>query len=1284
MEGTDEPEDMPTLQAVIMTLPVHGNLYSSADDSHIQEINTLVPAREVYYRPTPYYFGPDSFQFAIIDQVGALSANTETSQIDVVYRNFPPTAAFTSHVVVDQNDRVTISGMTGSDPDPISTSTLTAYIDTFPVGGVLYQADGTTPIGSDGEVTDSSFHVVYIPNVNVNGPASFTFYVDDGAAANSQSNIVSVPITVNFVDQPPTVEDVSKEMTQNQATALSFDLPVDDIDTDLENDVSVFLTSLPTSSFVVVKSGGVAAQVGQAISYPFTLSLEVIPGPNRFGDNIQFTYKASDQTQSSTVATVTVDVARITLPPTVSAVSPVTVTRGETLTLTLNAASTQPMSGNKVAFTVTDFNKGTDSHANSGVFKYGSTAFPASAPVTVASNLDTALSLSTTVTFTAPNYADGTNFATLTFTANDNGVAAQAPVTVQVDIAPNNNPVATPVARVNLLEDGESSLFALEGTDVDAVDSPALTVVVLTVPANGNLYASGSSDPVAALATFPAGTQFHYVPTPLFHGQNTLSFVVADLLGARSNPETVELQVAHVNHRPVALFQPISGLQNTDITITLSSTDLDGDNTEAYVTKLPADGILKQANGAALPASTSSTNPTLVNGWTLIYTPPHNQHGANFAKFDFFVKDDSGDTDTEKSQDVTAPITIVHVNQPPTSQDFTLVVEQDIAKEVTIATQDDDSTQVSITIKSFPTRGTLSLPNGAPVTASNPSLGYARQVVYTPPAGQSDRDLVTPDPFDTFSFIAVDDALAPSLAMYTATVSVNPARPKPILIPDPVIVNIIDSSKVLLYVYENQPKEIPLKGKSFDFASYGISLKTLPTTGVLSYNFYNTESGYTPVDLDEPISIDDRSDPYKLVYTPALNVFGEEITNFTVVAFDGNGDSEILTVIITIIHVNVAPVLTPLSYSVIPIGADETTFAAPTTSAPWASRSTLVGMKNQALLISWNVTDSDSPWSIIQSQILAYPAQGLMYSVQSTADGFTVGDVIQVTDDARNPTVPRDSNDGLWRMLFRPVRDGFGVVYAVFSINARDDYSAPTLTFTEIIRIKTFNLPPTVTFTQSEYAFGSDSGLVSGTTVSDPDAGFQNLFVSVTLSKEDGTEPSAGQLQINYAPTNPAKTFCHFSNFTINCTDTLPKINSYLASITINSVASSDLAALVLTVFVDDLGNGADLSQKADPVQLKAASLTATQSVSLGFTVPSPSILPSSNTQAMTGIIAGAAAAGVGAAAGVYLVIRRKKRPMEGFFGEDAFANTMITDSALYEGDANRQFDNPLYEEGEV
>ncbi|MEL7626572.1 MAG: Ig-like domain-containing protein [Anaerolineaceae bacterium] len=224
-------------------------------------------APNMTYTPDANWFGTDSFTFSVSD--GTLVSNTATVTITVSSTNDAPVAA--SQTVTTAEDTALDITLTAAD---VEGDPLTFAIDTQPANGSVVLVGNVA---------------TYTPNPNYNGTDSFTFRANDGTA---DSNIATVTITVTPVNDAPVAVDDS--YTTAFETALTVTAPgVLTNDTDADGD------SLTSSIVRAPSNGTVTLNADGSFTYtPIT----------GFSGVDTFTYKVSDGTFDSNVATVSITV----------------------------------------------------------------------------------------------------------------------------------------------------------------------------------------------------------------------------------------------------------------------------------------------------------------------------------------------------------------------------------------------------------------------------------------------------------------------------------------------------------------------------------------------------------------------------------------------------------------------------------------------------------------------------------------------------------------------------------------------------------------------------------------------------------------------------------------------------------------------------------------------------------------------------------------------------------------------------------------------------------------
>lgn len=252
LKGEDMDDD--TVIYSVVTGPAHGALSGTAPN--------------LTYTPNRDFYGPDSFTFKVNDGV-ADSAPTTVS-ITITAANDRPMAA-NDNITLTEDEPAAIA-LRGVDPDG---NRLTYSIVTKPFHGSL---SGIEP------------NVVYEPELNFNGPDSFTFKVNDGTA---DSVIGTISITVTGLADAPIANNAS--VTAKEDENLAIILTGDDPDGD-------------PITYSVLRNPTHGTLTGMAPTVTYT------PDPN-FSWLDSFTFRVNDGTADSAPATVSISVTPVNDPP---------------------------------------------------------------------------------------------------------------------------------------------------------------------------------------------------------------------------------------------------------------------------------------------------------------------------------------------------------------------------------------------------------------------------------------------------------------------------------------------------------------------------------------------------------------------------------------------------------------------------------------------------------------------------------------------------------------------------------------------------------------------------------------------------------------------------------------------------------------------------------------------------------------------------------------------------------------------------------------------------------
>jgi VCBS repeat-containing protein/predicted outer membrane repeat protein len=246
--GNDTDTDGDPLTAVLNSSTTHGTLTFNSDGSFD-------------YTPALNYNGSDSFTYHAND--GALNSSIATVSITITPVNDAPVANSQSVTTAEDTLKAITLTATDVDGDPLTWSIVTP-----PAHGAL---TGTAP------------NLNYTPNLNYNGPDSFTFKVRDGTV---DSNIATVSITITPVNDAPVANPQSVTTTEDTAKAITLTA------TDVEGDTL-------TWSIVTPPAHGTLTGTAPALTYT--------PDANYNGPD-SFTFKVNDGHVDSNVATVTITV----------------------------------------------------------------------------------------------------------------------------------------------------------------------------------------------------------------------------------------------------------------------------------------------------------------------------------------------------------------------------------------------------------------------------------------------------------------------------------------------------------------------------------------------------------------------------------------------------------------------------------------------------------------------------------------------------------------------------------------------------------------------------------------------------------------------------------------------------------------------------------------------------------------------------------------------------------------------------------------------------------------
>ncbi|HET9665256.1 MAG TPA: Ig-like domain-containing protein, partial [Desertimonas sp.] len=427
------------------------------------------------YAPVANFHGSDSFTYTITDGQGEIDTATVTVAVTAV--NDTP-AAFGDAQTTAEDTTLSASVPAATDVD----------------GDVLtYQLVDTT----EGLDLDPDGSYTYSPPANFHGQVSFTYRASDTVAS---SNLATVTITVTPVNDAPVAFDDTETTAEDSTLSASVPAAVD-----VDGDALTYALELGTIGLSFEADG----------SYTYS------PPANLHGQ-VSFTYRASDGTASSNLATVTI---------TVTAVNDAPVAEDASVTTPEDTPVGLVFAGSDVDGDVLSFEVVTEPEHGTLV---GTTYTPA---------LD----------YHGPD--------SITFRASDGTLTDDAVVTITVTPV-NDAPVA-----------GDDEATTTEDTPVD--------VAVLandTDADGGTLIVTDFTQPEQGTVSANANGTLEYAPNADFHGSDSFTYTISDGQGG-SDTASVFVTVTPVNDPPEAFDDAQSTAEDTTLTASVpAADDVEGDS----------------------------------------------------------------------------------------------------------------------------------------------------------------------------------------------------------------------------------------------------------------------------------------------------------------------------------------------------------------------------------------------------------------------------------------------------------------------------------------------------------------------------------------------------------------------------------------------------------------------------------------------------------------------------------------------------------------------------------
>jgi len=798
---------------------------------------------KVIYKPNPDFYGNDSFDFTVHDDI--VESASATISIEVKPLPDPP-AANAQTVVVDEDTNVKIT-LTGNDVDG---DIISFKVVKSPLNGLL---SGTTP------------NLLYTPNHNFFGKDSFDFITNDGMF---DSQTAEVSITVNPIPDPP----IAKPLELNLDEDASIDLTL--IGQDPDDDKLIFsIISEP-------KYGSLSGT---------TPSLKYTPKADFFGKD-SFTYNVFDGIFTSNSAIVSFEVNPVPDPP-VADSKLVIVNEDQGTEIALTGSDPD---GDSITFRVIAFPKkgalsgdppkpiytpnteffGEDSFsfsANDGVFESNVAVIniivraiddpPIAKPQSVTLDEDSSIKiilegedpegkpirfriinppLYGSMTGTAPDliYKPNPDFSgkdSFTFTVNDGVFDSITPATVEIIVNPQPDPPSAKSLSFTIDED-QSASITLIGRDPD---NDVLTYKIIDVPMNGTI---SGTPPILT-----------YSPKPNFYGNDSFVYLVNDGV-FDSNKAIVDITIRSVPDPPVVYPQSIVTHEDQSINIALTGSDPDGDAIKFKIMSSPKNGTL------------SGTPPSI------IYTPKPDFYGTD--SFTFFANDGAFDSELGLIS-----ITVIAVNDPPIAEPQSIILDEDTSKKIILKGKDTEGSPITFKVVDKPSNGVLE----ETITG----------LTYTP----------YPNFFgnDSFTFVANDGEINSELA--TVNIKVNPIPDPPVS--DSKIYTLDEDTTIKIVLTGTDPDGDKLTFKVISNPRHGQLNGKAPDLTYIPVANFNGDDEFTFIANDgifdsNPVNIKlkiNSSIESPIAYSQELSMDEDTKINISLKGDDADGDKITFVVI---------------------------------------------------------------------------------------------------------------------------------------------------------------------------------------------------------------------------------------------------------------------------------------------------------------------------------------------------------------------------------------------------
>jgi gliding motility-associated-like protein len=862
----------------VVTLPSNGTLQLSGISVTANSEINAANLGNITFVPTSGFTGVTTFVWNGNDGSLYAVSNANVHLSISAIPNTPPVVSDLSKSVNEDNVLTFApADFSSAYTDGESNAMTKIKITSLPANATL-KLSGVDLAINDEILTASIANLTFVPNANWNGNTSFGWNGFDGTVYATLN--ASVNITVNAINDPPAVNNVSKSGIEDNTIPFSAsDFTSEYSDLEGSAMTKIKISSLPLNG--ILNLSGSSVSINDEISTANLDNLAFVPDANWNGST-SFSWNGFDGTiYANSDALVNITVSAVNDAPVVSDI----------------AKSVNE--DNALAFLTADFTTAfTDVDGNS-MAKIKITSLPANGTLKLSGTVVNindeipAANLGNLTFVPDANWNGNTSFG---WNGQDGTIYALTDADVNILVNPLNDPPVVSDITLNVNEDNILTFapinFTSSYTDIDG--NPLSRIKITSLPANGTLKLSGAAVGITDEVSVANLTNLTFVPDANWNGNTSFGWNGYDGTVYAVSDASVIITVNAVNDPP--LVTDFSKIINEDHPLVFAAadftdafTDIDGNSlVKIKITSLPVNGTLT-LSGIDVGLNDEILVSDLDN---LVFVPHANWNGNTSFGWNGF------DGTSYAASNANVNITVNAVNDPP----FVSNIYKSALTNTTVTfaatdfstafTDIENDILTKIKVVSLPLNGILKL-SGVPVTAGDELNAAALGNLTFDPAMDWNGST-------SFAWNGYDGA-AYALLTADADISISATPNTPPVVSD--ISKSIHEDNTLTFAPSDFAGSFT-DGEGNVIAK--VKITSLPANGTLKY------SGVDVI-MNEEISIVTAGN---LSFVPDANWNGN--TSFRWNGFDGmvyaNSDANVN---ITVIAVNDPPVVSDIAKTIL-------------------------------------------------------------------------------------------------------------------------------------------------------------------------------------------------------------------------------------------------------------------------------------------------------------------------------------------------------------------------------